>query len=341
MWVTKLVPKGNPTEDRTVSKSIEVACFGELLWDFYEADGRADKEPIAKVFRRELGGTSANVAVALARLGVKAAAVGGVGEDKLGAALEAQLAAEGVDTSSVVRKKAPTGITFVTVSPTGEPSFSPYRADTADVGLDERDITAGMGKASFALVSTTSMLPSTRAATEKFLAAVEKAKGTIVVDLNVRPHLWADADAMRAAAKDLAGRSALVKGSERDLGAVAGKRAVSWLEENAKSATWILTRGENGAAAVGEHGQSTAPTKRVRCIDRSGGGDAFIAGVLAVLVRSGARPGTAEWKDPKLWTRALEVGHLVGAKAVAALGATAGLVGLEDLKARLVASKRA
>lgn len=321
-----------------MSPSIDVACFGELLWDFYEAEPKPDKEPIARRFRRELGGTSANVAVTLARLGVSAAAVGGIGDDKLGAALEAELAAEGVDTSHVVRLKAPTGITLVSDSATGEASFIPYRGGTADLRLGEGDVTAAMGKARLALVSTTSMLPSTRGATEKFLAAVDKAKGTVVVDLNVRAHLWPSADEMRAAAKELAARGALVKASERDLGAVAGKRGISWLEENAKQATWILTRGENGAAAVGAHGQATAPTKRVRCVDRSGGGDAFMAGVLAVLVRAGAKPGGAEWMDPKLWTRALEVGHLLGAKAVAAVGATAGLAQLEDVKARLSAS---
>lgn len=328
-------------EHREVTTTaIDVACFGELLWDFYEAETKKDaaKEPIARQFRRELGGASANVAVTLARLGISASTIGAVGDDKLGAALEVALAAAGVETAHIVKLAAPTGLTFVTLNATAEPSFIPYRG--ADLRLGEDDVTAAMGKARFALVSSTSMLPSTRAATEKFIAAVEKAKGVLVVDLNVRAHLWSDADEMRSAAKALVAKAALVKGSERDLNALAGKRGMSWLEDNAKQATWILTRGENGAAAVGPHGQATAPTKRVRCLDRSGGGDAFVAGVLAVLVKAGARPGGAEWQDAKLWTRALEVGHLLGAKAVAALGATTGLTGLDDVKGRLSASKK-
>ena len=320
---------------------MDVACFGELLWDFYEVDGKSEKEPIARQFRREIGGATANVAVTLARLGVKVGAIGAVGKDKLGAALEAALAAEGVDTTHVVRLPSSTGITFVTHGSNGEASFIPYRGGTADMSLGEGDVTAAMGKARFVVVSSTSMMASTRAATEKLLAAVEKAKGAVVVDLNVRAHLWPDDGEMRAAVKELVARAALVKGSERDLNALAGKRGVSWLEENAKGATWILTRGEHGAAAVGVHGQATAPTKRVRAVDRSGGGDAFVAGVLAVLVKGGAKPSSAEWKDAKLWTRALEVGHLLGAKAVAALGATAGLVGLDDVKTRLAAAKKA
>lgn len=314
--------------------TVDVACFGELLWDFFEAEARPDKAPIARLFRRELGGASANVAVVLARLGVAVSAVGGVGKDELGAALEASLAAEGVDTSHVVALDAPTGITFVT-GRAARPSFSPYRAGTADMSFGEEHVTAAVAKVRWAVVSSTSMLPELRAGTEKFLAALDKAKGNLVVDLNARAHLWSDVGALKSACAELAGRAAVVKASEADLEAIAGKRGVSWLEQNAKNATWVLTRGENGVAAVGAHGQATAKTKRVRVIDATGAGDAFTAGVVAVLLRAGVKPQAAGWKDPKLWTRAMEVGHQLGAKAVTATGATAGIVGIDELRARL------
>lgn len=321
-----------------MTQAIDVACFGELLWDFFEADTKVDKEPIARQFRRELGGASANVATTLARLGVSSSVIGGVGDDKLGEALRSALAGDGVDTGGVVKVASTrTGITFVIRSATGEPSFLPYRNGTADVSLGDKDVAASSAKVRFVLLSSTSMLPGVRAATEKFLAAAAKAKATIVVDLNARAHLWPDTQSLRDACVALAGRAAVVKASERDLGAIAGKRGMTWLQENAKQATWVLTRGENGAAAVGPHGQVTAPTKRVRCVDATGAGDAFVAGVLAVLVRSGAK---APFDDAKLWSRALEVGHLLGAKAVSAVGATGGLVQLDEAKARIDAAKK-
>ncbi|MBX3186809.1 MAG: hypothetical protein KF819_07330 [Labilithrix sp.] len=305
------------------------------MWDFFEGE-KVDKEPIARQFRREVGGASANVATVLARLGVKAAAIGGVGDDKLGDALRAQLAADGVDVSHVTRLPgARTGITFVSRDAGGEPSFTPYRQGTADLSFGEKHVSPAMAKARWAVVGTTSMLPALRAGTLKFLAALEKAKGHLFVDLNVRAHLWSSEAEMRAAAAELASHAAVVKGSEGDLGALAGKRGMSWLDQHAKGATWVLTRGENGAAAVGAHGQVTFPTKRVRCIDATGAGDAFVAGVLAVLVRANAKPGTPAFADPKLWTRALEVGHMLGAKAVSAVGATAGVTQIDDLRARL------
>lgn len=324
-----------------MTQAVDVACFGELLWDFFEADTKVEKEPIARQFRRELGGATANVATTLARLGVKASAVGGVGDDKLGEALRGALAADGVEVGGVATLKGrPTGITFVTRSPTGEPTFMPYRNGTADLSLAEADVSASAAKAKVVVVSSTSMLPAVRAATEKFLAAADKAKAIVVFDLNARLHLWPGAEALREACATLARRAAVLKASESDLGAIAGKRGLSWLDEHAKGSTWLLTRGENGAAAVGAHGQVTAPTKRVRCIDATGAGDAFVAGAVAVLLRSGAKPGTAAFQDGKLWTRALEVGHLLGAKAVSSVGATTGLVRLDDVRTRIDAAKK-
>jgi len=321
-----------------MSQGIDVACFGELLWDFFEAEPK-EKEPIARVWRREQGGASGNVATTLARLGFKASAIGGVGDDKLGDALKASLAAAGVDVAGVSKLDARTGIVFVTRDAVGAPTFLPYRNGTADLALAEANVSASAGKARYGLVSSTSMLPSTRAATEKFLAALEKAKGTLVFDLNARAHLWPDADALRKACVVLAKRAVVVKASERDLAAIAGKRGMSWLDEHAKHATWVLTRGENGAAAVGRHGQVTAPTKRVRCIDATGAGDAFVAGMLAVLLRSGGKAGSSAFDDPKLWTRALEVGHALAAKAVSTVGAVSGVTSVDDVKAKIDAKK--
>lgn len=312
----------------------DVACFGEILWDFYEAVPK-DKEAISRTFKREIGGATANVAVTLARLGLQASVVGGIGDEKLGESLEKQLSDEGVDVSHLIRVKAPTGIAFITHNATGDATYIPYRTGSAELKVSAGDIKASMGKARYVVVSTTSVMPTLRSATEEFLAGAQKAGAVIVVDLNVRAHLWADPDEMQRNVKELVSKGALIKASERDLNQLAGKRGLTWLDEHAKHATWILTRGENGAACVGAHGQVNAPTKRVRCLDRSGAGDAFVGGVIATLAKLDATPDSAIWKDGKLWARAMEIGHVLGAKSVSQIGATTGLTRLDDVKAKL------
>ncbi len=318
----------------------DVACFGELLWDFFEHDTSAKADGDGRAYRREIGGASANVSWVLAGLGIKVAALGTVGDDKLGEALCVELEGRGVDVAGIVRlKNSRTGITLVTRNAAGEPSFSPYREGTADLAMQPAHVATAMAKVGYAIVGSTSMLPTLEGATSKFLGALTKAKGTLVVDLNVRPHLWADAATMRAAVGELASRAAVVKGSEKDLAALAGKRGMSWLEQHAKGATWILTRGENGAACVGAHGEVTFPTKRVRCVDATGAGDAFMAGLTAVLVGARATPGSAVFRDPKLWSRAMEIGHILGARAISAVGATTGIGSLTELRTRITAAQ--
>lgn len=321
-----------------MSASRDVACFGEVLCDLYDEEPGAS---VGRTFRRELGGASANVAVTLARLGLSPTVLAAVGKDDLGGALAAELEAEGVDVSGLARLDRPTGLALVRRDANGAPSFAPYRSGTADQSLEATHVKDAACKVKIAVVGTASLAtPGLVAAVDKLVAGVTKAKGVLVLDLNVRPRLFPNADAMRERIGELAGRFAVVKGSERDLSLLAGKRGLTWLEEHAKGATWLITRGENGAAAVGAHGQITAPTRRVRTIDATGAGDAFLAGVVAVLLAAGAKPSGKEWKDGKLWTRALEVGHLLSAKAVSAVGATSGVQSLDDVRAKIGAAKK-
>lgn len=74
------------------------------------------------------------------------------------------------------------------------------------------------------------------------------------------------------------------------------------------------------------------PALRARCVDATGAGDAFLAGVLATLAARGARPGTPAWKNEAVFSDALRVGHMLGKKVVSKVGATAGLVRLDAIR---------
>jgi fructokinase len=310
---------------------VDVAAFGEILWDVFEDGPRSGGEPIAQRFRRELGGAPANFAVDLARLGVRSAVVGGIGTDAFGEALALTLAREGVVTDGLIRLPNRTGLAFVRRDARGEPSFLFYRHETADMAVRARHVPPF--RAQWALVGTSTMLDRGLAsATRAFLRQARRGGASIVVDLNVRAHLWKDRSLMRERIAELLAHAALVKASAPDLAAVGG---LGFLRRHAPSATWILTNGERPARAVGAHGDVTVPSTPVRCVDATGAGDAFIAGVLAALLAHGARPGAASFRDPAVFAAALEVGHKLGAKAVSRPGAVAGVVGLGPLRSQL------
>lgn len=327
---------------------LDVVCFGEILWDFYEhetvrAPGRATRprasrpDPLAfgRTLRRELGGAPANVATGLARLGVRTAVAGGVGQDRFGDALVAHLRDDGVDVRFVVRLPGRTGLTFVSRDARGEPEFLFYRHESADLAIRAHHLTPAVGRARWVLAGTsTLMTPQLARATERFLAAAERAGARVVVDLNVRAHLWPDRRSMQAAIGALVSRAHLVKASDADLRAVGGEAGgLGWLERHARGASWLVTRGAGVASALGEHGEVSAPAVRARCADATGAGDAFIAGSLATLLASGAVPGSTAWRDPAVWRAALRAGHMMGKKAVSRPGAVAGLQRLGRVRA--------
>src|SRR5580704_6937835 len=83
-WCSHRTPMSRARTSRASSgSSLDVVCFGEILWDIYGVDpprgSSSHVEPIARDLRRELGGAPANVATGLARLGVRAGLVAGIG----------------------------------------------------------------------------------------------------------------------------------------------------------------------------------------------------------------------------------------------------------------------
>ena len=271
-----------------------------------------------------------------AYVAVSAGVVGGVGKDSFGDALLAHLRRDGVDTRFVKRLPNRTGITFVTRDAEGEPSFLFYRHDSADMAMKAADAKPRLARGAWALVGTSTLMSRELSdATFAFLRVARAGGASVFVDLNVRAHLWSSRAHMNAQIARVAKYADVLKASDADLEAVAAKGGRRWLAKVAPDATWLLTHGAGGATAVGAHGEVFAKARRVRCVDATGAGDAFIAGTLAALLAAGAAPGTDAWQDAGNWASAIEVGHILGAKAVSRVGAVEGLVALGGARQKL------
>ncbi|MBS7653625.1 carbohydrate kinase family protein [Candidatus Bathyarchaeota archaeon] len=87
---------------------LEVICFGALNVDkLYKVDriAKAEEESVILDFKEAPGGSAANTAVGLARLGVKTGYIGKIAEDREGSILLKSFIDEGVDTSGIVISK--------------------------------------------------------------------------------------------------------------------------------------------------------------------------------------------------------------------------------------------
>src|SRR5512139_3157644 len=149
--------------DRT--PDLDVLCLGEALVDLLpERRGRLED---CERFEVCSGGAPANVATGLARLGLRVAFRGVVGDDPFGRLLARKLAAEGVECAFRFAPERPTGLWFVALDARGERTFfSPNARFSADKLLAPPDVDRGLiARARWLHVgSSAHVLPEGRAA---------------------------------------------------------------------------------------------------------------------------------------------------------------------------------
>ena len=303
-----------------MTRPIDLLAFGEVLWDIFQTE--------TDEFRREIGGAPANVAVQIARLGGSAAVVGAVGRDAFGDDLAARLTGEGVDVRALARRAERTGIAFVLRTGDGQPRFLFYRQATADMAFRTSNLPKTLPKAHFALVgSSTLVVPHLAEATWAFVRQAQRARTRIVSDLNVRAHLWSDRRRMREAVAALIEPAHFIKASADDLAALevgSEARALAWVRARSPNATIVVTRGPGVASAYGAFGQVARHVRaraHARCVDATGAGDAFLAGVIRIF---SALPAAARAvPSPAALTHALRIGNAMGARVVGKRGAVA------------------
>ena len=308
------------------SPGLDVAAFGEILWDCFDevptSTGFGDR------FVRRIGGAPANVACTLARLGLRATVVGAVGDDAFGRDLKAALLRAGVDERGILTLPERTGLTFVSRGASGQPSFLFYRHETADMSVGSHHVVPSMCDARYLVVGTSTFIErKLRAASRRFVRTGIKKGGALVVDLNVRAHLWKDLNSLLGVTDELVRKAAIVKASDDDVARLPVADPERWLRGRCKKGVLLRTHGDKGATAIGPFGELFAPSKPAACVDATGAGDAFLAGVLASLVAQS--PGNSQViSSPDCWQSALALGCALGAKATLAEGA---VTALEDL----------
>jgi fructokinase len=116
-----------------------IAC-GEMLIDFISTVSGVNLLD-APAFEKTAGGAPANVAVGLARQGVRSGFIGKVGGDDFGRYLGSTLEENGVETVGLrYSEEARTGLAFVSLRADGEREFMFYRHPSADMLFDPEDV---------------------------------------------------------------------------------------------------------------------------------------------------------------------------------------------------------
>jgi fructokinase len=264
------------------------------------------------------------VAVGLARLGLRTAFCGVVGEDEFGHLLERKLREEGVDVRFRFAREARTGLWFVALDERGDRTFfSPGGGESADKLVREEDaLAAPVADATWLHCgSSCHVRVEGQRALEAIVRRARDASVRVSFDPNVRAHLWRDLRELRALCERVFPLCALVKLSDDECEMCTGERdierAARRLRDTGVSIVCI-TMGERGAMVLRGDRWFRSAAPRVEVVDTTGAGDGFVAGILSRLARD------PQPSDEALQA-ALELGCAVGSSVCTKLGAVAGL----------------
>jgi 5-dehydro-2-deoxygluconokinase len=235
--------------------------IGRAGMDLY-ADPPGTKVEEATRFAAHLGGSSANIAVALVRQGCDAALMTRVSDDAVGRFCLAQLDAYGVDRSLVQVEGGEARNSLAVVETRIEDCQSViYRNGAADFAMTVADVEAADYAAYSALVTTGTVLAAEPSRTAAFRAFdLARAVGLpLIFDVDYRPYSWPSAKVAAEVYSRAAALCDVIVGNDVEFGFMAGHpdlgldKARSLMAEGAQVVVYKM--GENGAITITPAGE--------------------------------------------------------------------------------------
>ncbi|KAJ8490376.1 hypothetical protein OPV22_012097 [Ensete ventricosum] len=263
-----------------------IVSFGEMLIDFVPTVSGVSLAE-APGFLKAPGGAPANVAIAVARLGGRAAFVGKLGDDEFGRMLAAIVRENGVDDTGVTFDAgARTALAFVTLRADGEREFMFYRNPSADMLLTAAELNLDLiGKAAIFHYGSISLITEPcRSAHLKAMEVAKEAGALLSYDPNLRLPLWTSPEEARKQILSIWDEADIIKVSDVELEFLTGHDSV---EDDVVAQLWrpslkllLVTIGEKGCKYYTKDFHGAVASFKVEQVDTTGAGDAFVGALL-------------------------------------------------------------
>ncbi len=263
--------------------------IGRAGMDLY-ADPPGTRTEEAMRFTASLGGSSANIAVALVRLGSRASLVTCVSEDAVGRFALNQLDRYGVDRVHVrpVGGEARNSLAVVETRILDHQSVI-YRNGAADFEMNISDVEAVDYSAYSALITTGTVFaaePSRSAAFRAFDLA--RAAGLpLIFDVDYRPYSWPSAQVAAEVYSRAGALCDVIVGNDVEFGFMAGDPARGLDKARALVAAGaqiaVFKMGEQGAVTITPDGEFATGIYPTQALKPTGAGDSFLGAFIAGL----------------------------------------------------------
>jgi sugar/nucleoside kinase (ribokinase family) len=265
----------------------KVVAVGELLIDFISTN-YANTLDEASSFVRLPGGSPANLAGNLARLGQPTGLVASVGKDDMGKYLLSFVQSLNLDTSGLRQVKVPTTLLLVTKSKEVS-DFEAYRQADREINTDQLPLPVLQ---QLKVLHTTCFGLSEEPARSAILSAAVQVSthgGQVSLDANYAGKIWPDQAEAQQIVATYCALGAMVKFSEVDWERLYGTP----LDNEAEAAAFLhslgakivcITLGEKGCFVSNGEEQYSIPTRAIEVVDTTGAGDAFWSGFLCAFL---------------------------------------------------------
>ncbi|PZA06786.1 MULTISPECIES: 5-dehydro-2-deoxygluconokinase [unclassified Meiothermus] len=310
----------------------DLITIGRSSIDLYSNDIGAPF-PDIRTFGAYIGGSPLNIAVGASRLGLKAALLTAVGEDKIGEFIVERLKREGVETRFIPQKPGTrTSAVLLGIEPPDRFPITFYRENAADIQLSIDDVlNTPIAQAKAVQLSGLALAKEPSRSATFFAAEQAKAAGvTVFLDLDFRADGWHDPRAYGVQIRALLPMVDVAIGTEEEVNAAMLRRAEDItirhsqitapeiqgdVEANIRALlgrggeALVVKRGARGADVYLPDGSVVnAPGFEVEVLSVLGAGDAFAAGLIY---------GRLQGWD---WYKSARMGNACGAIVVTRIG---------------------
>jgi len=278
-------------------RSLDLIALGRLCIDLNANEiNRPLEETLT--FTKYVGGSPANIAIAAARLGLRAGFIGRVANDAFGRFIVQYLQKERINTESVIvdRSGSVTGLAITEIKSPTDCSILMYRDNVADLKLEPGDIREEyIGQAKAILISGTALAQSpSREAVFVALDYARKHNVVVVFDVDYRPYTWKSREEAGIYCKLVAEKSDVIIAGREEfdvIEAVSGPlrnddwyTAESWFRCHAKLV--LVKHGSRGSIAFTSDGKmSRSGTFPADVVKTFGAGDSFAGAFLYGLLQ--------------------------------------------------------
>lgn len=288
-----------------VSKHIpgtnKILVVGDALIDhqyWIDRMPRAGEDSQILSFSKNVGGSAANTAIALAFLGVPTKFYGTIGRDPDGGLIIEQMQAVGVDISGIQYGEV-TGFTITMIDQSSERTMFSFRGASSDALLLDTPVLERIKSSRVLLTSGYQLLYPDQAEVVLSVAERVHAEGNLVA-LDPSPLIGDVPEEIRAR---MLGITDILLPNRHEIAILTGEEDLSTALEKARhlSKCVAVKLGAKGAwmaiqegfqFADGQRVSSDlcfqAPAKQVQAVDTTGAGDSFNAGFLASFMRNEA-----------------------------------------------------